>query len=102
MTRGLSSAKRTSQKNKVKHVIVAAGAKVEKKNSDIQRVFPRLKNAKRVTSVTDGLEQATKIVNNSYNRIIKMSPNEAAIKYSDPDETKKLIVEYNKHREKAA
>ena len=30
-----------------------------------------------------------------------MSPNEAAIKYSDPDETKKLILEYNKHREKA-
>ena len=88
-------------KNKVKHVIVDSGSKVEKKNSDIQRVFHRLKNAKRVSSVTDGLEQATKIVNNSYNRVIKMSPNEAAIKYSDPDETKKLILEYNKHREKA-
>ena len=49
----------------------------------------------------DGLAQATKIVNNSYNRVIGMSPNEAAVKYSDPEETKKLIVKYNKHREKA-
>ena len=89
------------KRNKVKHIIVSKGSKVEQKNSHIERIFHRLKNAKRITSVTDGLAQATKIVNNSYNRVLGMSPNEAAEKYSDPEETKKLIIEYNKKREKA-
>ena len=86
---------------KVEFNIVTAGNKVEKKNSDIQRQFHRLKNAKRLTSVSDGLKQATIIVNNSYNRVIKMSANEAAEKYSNKEETTKLLTEYNKHRAKA-
>ena len=86
---------------KMDYHIVAAGSKVEKKNSDIQRQFHRLKNAKRLTSIKDGLAQATKIVNASYNRVIKMSADEAAEKYSSKEETQKLILEYNKHREKA-
>ena len=89
-----------SARNIERH-IVAAGAKVEKKNSDIQRQFHRLKNAERLSSIQDGLKQATKIVNNSYNRVIKMTANEAADKYSSKDETKKVMEEYNKHREKA-
>lgn len=86
---------------KIERIVVTAGSKVEKKNSDIQRQFHRLKNAERLSSIQDGLEQATKIVNNSYNRVIKMTANEAAEKYSDKGESKKLIQEYNKHREKA-
>ena len=81
--------------------IVTTGSKVEKKNADIQRQFHRLKNAKRLTSVADGLRQATTIVNNSYNRVIKMSANEAAEKYSSKEETDKLLASYNKQRQKA-
>ena len=81
--------------------IVAAGSKVEKKNSDIQRQFHRLKNMERLSSIQDGLAQATKIVNNSYNRVIKMTADEAAEKYGSKDESKKIMAEYNKHREKA-
>ena len=88
-------------KKGIERHLVAAGSKVEKKNSDIQRQFHRLKNAERLSSIEDGLKQATKIVNNSYNRVIKMTANEAAEKYSDKDESKKLMEEYNKHREKA-
>ena len=94
------SAKAFSNK-KVERHIVAAGSKVEKKNSDIQRQFHRLKNAERLSSIEDGLKQATDIVNNSYNRVIKMTANEASEKYGTPSEAKKLIEQYNKHREKA-
>ena len=85
----------------IEYNIVTSGSKVEKKNADIQRQFHRLKNAKRLTSVSDGLQQATTIVNNSYNRVIKMSANEAAEKYSSKEETGKLLESYNKHRQKA-
>lgn len=81
--------------------IVTAGSKVEKKNSDIQRQFHRLKNAERLTSIEDGLKQATNIVNNSYNRVLKMTANEASEKYGSKAEAMKLIESYNKHREKA-
>ena len=81
--------------------IVAAGSKVEKKNSDLQRQFHRLKNAERMSSIEDGLKQATDLVNNSYNRVLKMTANEASEKYGTKEESRKLLDEYNKHREKA-
>ena len=85
----------------VPHTQLDVGPKVEQKNSHIQRVFHRLKNSKRISSITDGLAQAEKIVNGSYNRIMKMSAEEAVKKYNDPEETKKLILKYNDQREKA-
>ena len=88
-------------KRKIERHVVTAGNKVEKKNSDIQRQFHRLRRAERFKSIEDGLEQSTTVVNSSYNRVIKMSANEAAEKYSNKDESKKLMNEYNKHREKA-
>ena len=89
-----------SNRNIDRHV-VTAGNKVEKKNSDIQRQFHRLRRAERFKSIEDGLKQSTTVVNSSYNRVIKMSANEAADKYSNKDEVKLLMNEYNKHREKA-
>ena len=89
-----------SSKGIERHV-VTAGSKVEKKNSDIQRQFHRLKNAERMTSIEDGLRQSTDLVNNSYNRVLKMTANEASEKYGNKTEAKKLMEEYNKHREKA-
>ena len=85
----------------VPHTQLEVGPKVEQKNSHVQRVFHRLKNSKRISSITDGLAQAEKIVNGSYNRIMKMSAEEAVEKYNDPEETKKLILKYNDQREKA-
>ena len=85
----------------VPHTQLEVGPKVEQKNSHVQRVFHRLKNSKRISSITDGLAQAEKIVNGSYNRIMKMSAEEAVKKYNDPEETKKLILKYNDQREKA-
>ena len=85
----------------VPHTQLEVGPKVEQKNSHVQRVFHRLKNSKRISSITDGLAQAEKIVNGSYNRIMKMSAEEAVDKYNDPEETKKLILKYNDQREKA-
>ena len=85
----------------VPHTQLDVGPKVEQKNSHVQRVFHRLKNSKRISSITDGLAQAEKIVNGSYNRIMKMSAEEAVDKYNDPEETKKLILKYNDQRAKA-
>ena len=85
----------------VKHVVIEVGPKVEQKNSHVQRVFHRLKNAERITSISDGLRQAEVIVNKSYNRVMKMSAEEAVKKYNDPDETKKLLLKYNAQRQKA-
>ena len=85
----------------VKHEYITVGPKVEQKNSHIQRVFHRLKNAKRIKNVQDGLDQSEKIVNESYNRIMKMTAEEAVTKYNSPEETKKLIQKYNAKREKA-
>lgn len=84
----------------VKHEIISVGAKVEQKNSHVQRVFHRLKNAERLSSIEDGLKQTEKIVNGSYNRILKMSAAEAVEKYSDPEEMKKIIQKYNSQRAK--
>ena len=84
----------------VKHEVIAVGPKVEQKNSHVQRVFHRLKNAERLSSVTNGLKQTEKIVNGSYNRVLKMSAEEAVEKYNNPEEMAKIITKYNAQREK--
>ena len=101
MDAGTEFSPKVFQSKGIERHVVAAGSKVEKKNSDLQRQFHRLKNAGRLSSIEDGLKQATDLVNNSYNRVLKMTANEASEKYGTKDEAKKLIESYNKHREKA-
>ena len=84
---------------KVDHDFVSVGNKVEQKNSHLQRIFHRLKNSERMTSVSDGLKQAEKIANESYNRILKMSPAEAVKKYNGPA-GERLMELYNNARKK--
>ena len=86
---------------KVKHAVVNVGNKVEQKNSHVQRIFHRLKNSNRMTSVSDGLLQAEKIANESYNRVLKMSPSEAVTKYNGPAGDK-LMQRYNAARAKGS
>ena len=83
----------------VEHEFVSVGNKVEQKNSHLQRIFHRLKNSERITSVSDGLRQSEKIANESYNRILKMSPAEAVKKYNGPDGDR-LMELYNNARKK--
>ena len=83
----------------VKHEFVSVGNKVEQKNSHLQRIFHRLKNSNRMSSVTDGLRQSEDIANASYNRILKMSPAEAVKKYNGPAGDR-LMELYNNARKK--
>ena len=85
----------------VTHVVIKVGPKVEQKNSHVMRVFHRIKNAKRGNTINGVLAQAVDIVNNSYNRILKMTPAEAVEKYTTPEGLKAIKESYNKHREKA-
>lgn len=101
MDAGTEFSPKVFQSKGIERHIVTAGSKVEKKNSDLQRQFHRLKNAERISSIEDGLKQATDLVNNSYNRVLRMTANEASEKYGNKTEAKKLIESYNKHREKA-
>ena len=87
-------------KDKFHHITVLVGSKVEQKNSHLQRNFHRIKNAKRGNTIKNVLQQALNTTNNSYNRILKKTPAEAAEEYSTPEGIKKLKEDYNKHRAK--
>ena len=85
----------------VTHVVIKVGAKVEQKNSHVMRNFMRIKNAKRGNSVAGVLAQSVDMVNNSYNRILKMTPAEAVEKFTTPEGVQEIKDSYNKHRAKA-
>ena len=85
----------------ITHVVIKVGPKVEQKNSHVMRNFMRIKNAKRGNTVASVLAQAVDMVNNSYNRILKMTPAEAVEKYTTPEGIKLIKESYNKHRAKA-
>ena len=85
----------------IHHQILKVGSKVEMKNSHVQRVFHRIKNAKRGNTIGSVLQQAVDIVNNTYNRILKKTPKEAVEQYTTPEGIKKLKEKYNQHRAKA-
>ena len=85
----------------IDHTIVAVGSKVEQKNSHIQRNFHRFKNAKRGNTINAVLQQAVDVSNNSYNRVLKKTPAEAAAEYSTPEGFKKIKDQYNSKRAKA-
>ena len=65
------------------------------------QIFGLFKNAKRGNTINAVLQQAVDITNNSYNRILKKTPAEAAAEYSTPDGIKKIKEQYNAKRAKA-
>ena len=87
-------------KDKFHHITVLVGSKVEQKNSHLQRNFHRIKNSKRGNTIKNVLQQALNTTNNSYNRILKKTPAEAAEEFSTPEGIRKLKESYNKHRAK--
>jgi len=73
---------------------VATGPSVEKKNSDIQRVFFQMVRARRGKTVNKLLDLTQSIVNNNINRITGKTAAESV----EQQEKKKDIDQYNKSR----
>lgn len=70
---------------KIKAVIpdaqnVKVAASVEKKNQDAQRVFYRILKSRRSVAIPDALQQTEKLLNSTYNRVHKATPDELVAK----------------------
>lgn len=88
-----------SQKEIEKHVKaykrVPTGPSIEKKNSDIQRVLFQRLRARAGKNIHKLLQATEDIVNNNYNKVTKLTPNEAA-----QQEKNTVLKTYNKKRTK--
>jgi hypothetical protein len=74
---------------------VNSGTSIEARNQMIQRSFYRILKNRRAVTIPNALAQTEKIVNNTYNRIQKKSPNEII---EEKVSEKELVAKYNSTR----
>ena len=74
---------------------VATGSSVEARNRMVQQAFFRIIKNRRATTIREALRQSEVIINQSYNRIQKATPNELVAKKQSKKET---LAQYNRTR----
>ena len=73
---------------------VNSGCAVENRNASFQKCYFQILRQRKATTILDAMRQSEKLMNNTYNRIHKKTPNELV----ERAEKKENILEYNRAR----
>ena len=73
---------------------VSSGVNVENKNAQFQKCFFQILRQRKATTIKDAMKQSEVLLNNTYNRIHKMTSNEVV----ERGDKKENILEFNRAR----